>query len=53
MDDFLSPLQGFIILTFTHGLRRGLHSFAAPRLAFVMACSCVVLYGCMGGLVWR
>ena len=31
--DFLSPLRGSIVSGFlTHGLRRGLHSFAASRL---------------------
>jgi hypothetical protein len=29
---FLSPLRGYIIFHSTHGLRRGLYSFAASRL---------------------
>ena len=34
----LSPLWGlFILAEETHGLRRGLHSFAASRLALLIA----------------
>jgi hypothetical protein len=34
MGKALSPLRGWFRLSFlTHGLRRGLHSFAASRLA--------------------
>ena len=36
LNCFLSPLRGYFIFQFTHGLRRGLHSFATSRL-FVSA----------------
>jgi hypothetical protein len=32
VGEVLSPLRGLIIVHFPHGLRRGLHSFAASRL---------------------
>ena len=42
LPSFLSPLRGLFLLSlFTHGLRRGLHSFAALRLCFgeaIQAC---------------